>query len=97
MKIEFRQSGGVAGIVRPTKTIDTATLPAAEADHLHSLVSAADFFQLPDSFPRGTRWDPFSYIVTIEKDGQSHTVQAQEGSGTPALDRLLEHLRQTAM
>lgn len=96
MKIEFRQSGGFAGIIRPPTTIDTATLPDAEADHLHGLVTAADFFQLPATIPAPARRDGFSYVVTVDKDGQSHTVHTQEGSGPPALDRLLEHLRRAA-
>jgi hypothetical protein len=95
VKIEFRQSGGVAGIVRPPKIIDTDALPAAEANRWHDLVAAADFFQLPSALPGSPHPDAFSYVVTIEQGGRSHTVQARQGDGTSALDQLLEHLRRS--
>jgi hypothetical protein len=94
MKIELRQSGGVAGIIRPTRTIDTDTLPEAEASRWRDLVAAADFFRLPTSIAAGPRRDAFTYVVTVEEQGRSHTVQTQQGADFPALDRLIEQLRQ---
>jgi hypothetical protein len=96
VKIEFRQSGGVAGIARPPRTIDTETLPAADANLWHELVAGADFFQLPAAFPAGPRRDSFTYVVTVEEGGRRHTVRAGQGDGPPSLDRLLDHLRRYA-
>lgn len=95
MRIEFRQSGGVAGILRPSRTIDTDTLPATEASRWHELVATANFFELPSNIAAEHRRDAFSYVVKVDHENRSHTVRAEEGAGSPALDRLLEALRQT--
>jgi hypothetical protein len=97
MRIEFRQSGGVAGIARPPLKIDTASLPADEAQKWHDLVAAADVFELPPASPVGPRRDAFSYHIKVEEGGRSHIVQTHYGAGSPALDALLERLRQAAL
>ena len=45
MKIQFERSGGVAGM-RMTTTVNTETLPAAEAQMLREMVDKAKFFDL---------------------------------------------------
>jgi hypothetical protein len=97
MRIEFQQSGGVAGIRRPVLTIDTASLPAEEAQRWHDLVDAADFFNLASAGPPAAARDAFSYRITVDLDGHTHTIQAHAGGATPALHTLIEHLRQAAL
>jgi hypothetical protein len=94
MIIQFQQSGGVAGIRRPALTIDTSTLPAAEAGQWHALVADAGFHELPDSADPGPTRDAFSYHVTVESDGRRHVVRTTDASAPPALRPLLDALRQ---
>jgi hypothetical protein len=94
MRIEFVQSGGVAGLPRPLLTIDTDSLSDEQSRIWQELVRAADFFNLPPSTPPSPRRDSFSYRITINADGRQHTIQTCDGAGPPALDALLEQLRQ---
>ncbi len=52
------------------------------------------FFNLaPVSLP-GPRRDSFSYRITVEAEGQRHTIHTHPGAASPALDALIEQLRQ---
>ena len=97
MRIEFLQTGGVAGIRRPALTIDTTSLPAEEAQQWHNLVAAADFFNQSSARPPSTHRDAFSYHITVDAEGQRHDIQTHVGAATPALDTLIEHLRQARL
>ena len=55
MRIEFLQSGGVAGVRRAPLIIDTTSLPTEEARRWHNLVAAAEFFNLPSASLPGPR------------------------------------------
>jgi hypothetical protein len=94
MRIEFQQSGGVAGVARPPRTIDTKLLPAEEARRWQDLVTTADFFNLPPVALPGLRRDSFTYRITVEAAGRSHTVRTHVGAESPALDALIEQLRE---
>ncbi len=65
MQITFERSGGFAGLITTT-TVDTATLPASEANQLRLLVEAANFFQLPSTIAPGSQPDRFQYQLTIQ-------------------------------
>jgi hypothetical protein len=93
MKIQFQQSGGVAGISRPAVTVDTTSLPPDEAKQWHDLVAAADFFSLPSVTPPGPHRDAFSYRITVEDGGQQHSVQTTSGMAASSLNPLIERLR----
>ena len=98
MRIEFRQSGGVAGIIRPPPpAIDTESLPPEEARKWHDLVAASHFFNLPDKSPPQPGGDAFSYTITVHDGGRSHTVQAQGRTASPGLNALIEELRRGAL
>lgn len=92
MRISFERTGGFAGISRTT-TVDTATLPPEEANQLRQLVEAADFFHLPATItPPTPQPDRFQYQLTVEENGQQHTVRVSEQAAPDALRRLLEWL-----
>jgi hypothetical protein len=98
MKIHFEQSGGiVAGVRRPPVTIDTETLPPADAKQWQDLVAATDFFNLPTKSPPGAARDAFAYHITVEADGKRHSLDAQGKAVSGALASLIERLRQSGL
>jgi hypothetical protein len=98
MRIEFQQSGGVAGIVRrPAPAIETESLPPEAAGKWRDLVAASDFFDLPEQVPRQPGADAFSYTITVHDGGRTHTVRAQGRTGLAGLDALIEELRRSAL
>ncbi len=79
--------------MRLSATIDTATLSADQASTLQGLIDDARFFDLPAQIPAPPQAaDQFQYRVTIEAEGKRHTVEAGEGSASPALQALLQQL-----
>jgi len=97
VKVQFARTGGVAGI-RLTVTLDTETLPPAEADRLRRLVAAARLFDQPASRPSpAPETDRFQYQVTVEDGSRIKKVEMDESSvpGTfrPLLDYLIDSAR----
>ena len=94
MKIGFERSGGFAGMVK-SKKIDTSTLPNSEFNQLRQLLETSDFFRLPakitDSTPQADR---FEYQVTVEDNGNKHTVTVGEKAISGKLKPLLDWLDQ---
>ncbi|MBW4592333.1 MAG: hypothetical protein KME46_05260 [Brasilonema angustatum HA4187-MV1] len=90
MRISFERTGGFAGI-STKKTVDTASIPANEADQLPSLLEAADFFNLPENITASTRQaDRFQYKLTVEDKGREHTVTVSEAALPGTLRPLIE-------
>jgi hypothetical protein len=94
VRIEFERSGGYAGLRRPPVTISDDSLSADEAAAWRRLVESSDFFGQPENPPRGPGADQFQYRVTVEMGGRRHTVRVSEGSIPPALQPLIERLKQ---
>lgn len=88
IRIHFERSGGFAGM-RMMGTIDSDSLPPQEEHELFVLVEAAGFFQLPEKItspePGGDR---FTYRLTVETEGERHTVEVGD-EGVPAALRPL--------
>ena len=96
MRISFERTGGFAGM-RLTTTVDTATLPPEEANQLRQLVEAADFFHLPATITSPSpQPDRFQYRLTVEENGQQHTVRVSEAAAPDALRPLIEWLMDAA-
>ncbi len=96
MRITIERLGGFAGL-RLRKTIDTHTLPAAEARRLKRLVSEAGFFDQPASITSPKRYpDRFQYTLHIEDGANAHTVVIQEDAVSPAMRKLITHLTAAA-
>lgn len=96
MRISFERTGGFAGMSLTT-TVDTATLPPEKANQLTQLVATADFFHLPATITSRTpQPDSFEYSLTVEEDGQQHTVRVSEQAVPSALRPLLKWLMEAA-
>lgn len=96
MRISFERTGGFTGISKIT-TVDTATLPPQEADVLPRLVEVADFFKLPELITNpNPQSDRFQYKLTVEDNGQQHTVTVSEAALPGTLRPLIEWLNNIA-
>ena len=96
MYIEFERSGGFAGLSLQLR-VDTATLPEAEAAELQQMVQQSAFFTVPEqSVANLSGADRFNYKLTIELDGQRHTVETMNSSSPASLQPLLERLTRMA-
>jgi len=100
MKIDFQRSGGVAGMTL-SLSIDTETLPAAEASELEELVERSDFFAMPEpaDSPAGAA-DRFTYQLTIESADRKRALEVGDATApedlVPLLDRLAGMARRRA-
>jgi hypothetical protein len=96
MRIQFKRSGGFAGIPL-NANIDVDALSSTESQHVLHLIDDADFFALPSmmtaAVPGGDR---FQYTLTVETPERQHTVEIHEAASPPALRPLLEWLTSTA-
>ncbi|MBW4673062.1 MAG: hypothetical protein KME52_03155 [Desmonostoc geniculatum HA4340-LM1] len=96
MRISFERTGGFAGISKKT-TVETAELPANEANTLKRLVEAADLFRLPEQITSpNPQSDRFQYKLTVEDNGRQHTVTVSEAALPGTLRPLIEWLQNTA-
>ena len=96
MRLDYERSGGFAGL-RFTATVDTASLPAAEAAALREMVERAKFFDLPAVIPTLTPGaDRFVYKLTVEVEGRRQAVEAGESAIPDALRPLIEQLQRMA-
>jgi hypothetical protein len=100
-RVEVVRSGGFAGI-RVHAVVDTATLPAEEAEDVARLVQGLDLAALAARTraeePAGGRGaDRFQYDVDVEHDGQHHRFSVRDGAVpsevAPLLKRVLTHAR----
>jgi hypothetical protein len=79
MQIRIERSGGVFGGLM-SKTVDTTTLPSAEAQQIQLMVEDAKFFQLPTAIASAGNPDSFQYEITVTEQGRKHTVTAGESA-----------------
>ena len=93
MRIYFERSGGSTGIPL-VATIDSQTLTDEEAQHLHELIEATEFFDLPahliETAPLGG--DQFHYKVTIADGGQANSVKTTDSAAPEDVRPLLHYL-----
>ncbi|MBD2461796.1 hypothetical protein H6G89_12125 [Oscillatoria sp. FACHB-1407] len=95
MQISMERSGGFTGIPLVV-TVDTVTLSPAEAEHLRQLVNAADFFRLPEAIADTPQPDRFHYQITVQDNGQHHTVSVSESAMPAGLRPLVQWLTAAA-
>lgn len=95
MRIHFERTGGFAGMLMTT-TVDTDSLSSEVARELRDMVHAAAFFDLSAAYTTTAPGaDRFQYKLTVEDEGQRHTVEVSEAAAPEALRPLLQRL--TAM
>lgn len=92
MLIQFESRGGFAGIRKDTK-LNSESIPSKVAQELLELIDKADFFNLPEKFPVPKMGaDYFQYTLTIEKEGEKHTIEISDPSVPATLRPLLQFL-----
>jgi len=94
LKVYFESSGGFTGMHNST-VIDTDLTNSEDAQQLKNLVMNSDFFDLPSesSRPKPGSADYIAYKITVETEGQSHTVRTNDISMTPKLSTLIRFLQ----
>jgi hypothetical protein len=89
MKVTLETYGGfAAGIRRPARTVDTASLSAPQAAELVRLVAAASSGRSDDSADPGRARDAMSYEITVEDGGRSITLTGSDTSMSPSFRAL---------
>lgn len=91
MTITLERSGGFTGIPQK-KNLDVSALPESEASELNQLVDSSGFFNLPAIIPSTPLPDRFSYKITINREGNQHSVSVAETNVPEALKPLLDWL-----
>jgi len=100
MHIDFKTEGGVAyfpGLSKPF-TLDSNSLPAAQAEQLQQLVTKARLLEQPNaskaakSTARTRAVDGRRYTITLEEDGHKHTLQFADPITDPDVQALVDFL-----
>lgn len=94
-KINFRRSGGIAGNDIDTD-IDLNQLPAGEMQALMTLVTASNFFDIPQNLIEQSTDDEYEYTITMEAGNTHHTVHTSDATAPASLRPLLERLSMLA-
>ncbi len=96
MRVEFVRSGGFAGL-RMAASVDTQTLPHAQAAEVEALVSNAGFFDLPEQLQSSSSGaDRFQFRVMVTDGSRSHTVTVGEAAVPQSLRPLLDYMTNLA-
>jgi hypothetical protein len=82
MRVTFTTEGGISffpGLSRPV-TIDATALTNEERNELEHLIDEARFFALPGETGKPAKGaaDYRQYTITVEEQGQRHTVKASD-------------------
>jgi hypothetical protein len=95
MKITYNRDGGIAhfpGLSAPI-SVDTATLPAAQAERLEQLCADAQLFERPQARPPSPPVaDAYAYTLTIQQGRRRRTLQLHDPVEGEKLQALLEFL-----
>ena len=94
MKIEFRQSGGFAGLTRSIE-IDLDEITVQEAESLKSLVDRSKFFNLPEPVQRVIP-DEEQIFISIEMKGHSRSIFMGKSELPDDLKQLVKYLSKRA-
>lgn len=91
MQIYFERSGGFMGLQLKT-VVDTAELPAGEAEEWERTLNAARFFDLPSSLEPQRGADLLVYKLTVVTTEQRHTALCTDADAPEELRPLLRRL-----
>ncbi len=79
--------------MRTAATLSSESLSPEQAQQLRALIDAAGFFGLPAEIQTAAQGaDRFLYTVTVELEGQRHTVRAEDAAVPPTFRPLLKWL-----
>lgn len=97
MRVYLERTGGFAGMSRTTK-VDTTAIPQDTAKQLPQLLQDSDFYNLPDYIDSSSpKPDSFYYRLTVENNGQTHTVSVGESAVPNNLKPLIEWVNTAAV
>ncbi len=94
MQIYLKRSGGFAGR-NVQVSLDTTSLPNAEAEALKNLLQSAEFADLPSEnaeMTGGPGADQFTYELTIVDQATERTVCFSESEAPAEIDQFLRQL-----
>jgi hypothetical protein len=95
-RIHFERTGGFAGI-RMAADFELDDLPEDQARQLRELLDEADLEDLPKpAAGQNMLANGFSYVITVEAEGQQYTLTTGEEGVTEKMQPLLDLLNQIA-
>lgn len=81
-----------------TTEVDTSKLSTEQASQLHSLVAAANFFQLSTTIAAPNQPDRFQYQITVQEGDRQRSITVDESAMPntlrPLVDCLTNYARQ---
>ena len=91
-KINFKRAGGLTG--REVETdLDLNELPADEAQELMQLLTASNFFTIPQNLiAPGVTPDEYEYTITVDAGNTHHEIHTTDSSTPESLRPLLQKL-----
>ncbi|AKG23338.1 protealysin inhibitor emfourin [Calothrix sp. 336/3] len=93
MKISMERTGGFAGVTR-TKIVDTKNLSETSIQELTKILKQTDFLNLPPQIlSQSHQVERFQYQITLEYQGQLHTVTVPETAMDDNLKSLIEWIQ----
>jgi len=90
-KINFKRTGGVMG-GEIDADIDLNQLPDDEAQEIMRLITATNFFTIPQNLIAQAVPDEYEYTVTVEAGNTHHSIQTSDTNAPESLRPLLQKL-----
>jgi hypothetical protein len=97
MKITYRREGGFAHFPGRSRafSVDTAELPARQAERLERLCAEAKLFERPPAPPPGPGVaDAYSYTLTLRQGRRGRTLRLHDPVGDDGLRALLDFIEE---
>lgn len=92
MIIQVERSGGFSGIPMLAR-LDTQNLAEDERQRVEQMVSAVNFFGLPEQISaQGRGADRFHYALRVEDERRSHATEVADVDTTPELRDLIQQV-----
>lgn len=94
-RINFKRTGGMQG--REIESdLDLNEMPAEESQELMQLLTASNFFNIPQNLIGHAVPDEYEYTVTVEAGNTHHTIHTSDTNAPESLRPLLEMLSSLA-
>ena len=93
--INFKRMGGMMGREMST-SLDLGTMPGHEAQRIHGLLTASNFFEIPMVENLRIGPDEYEYLITVVAGNSIHTVHVSDTSMPESLRPLVEDLTEIA-
>ncbi|HEY7019887.1 MAG TPA: protealysin inhibitor emfourin [Ktedonobacterales bacterium] len=95
MRVVLHQEGGFAGLARPPLVVDSTQLAPEQQRELDRLIVECNFFQLPADGPTPSEGaaDYLTYILTVEREQQTHSIRVTDPVTDAALAALIAFVK----